>query len=76
MGLAMLVGRFFLIIPALAIGGSLAAKPKVPTTAGTLPTYNPLFGGLIVGVILLVAGLTLLPRPRPGPDPRAPVGLS
>ncbi len=67
MGLAMLVGRFFLIIPALAIGGSLAAKPKVPTTAGTLPTYNPLFGGLIVGVILLVAGLTFFPALALGP---------
>ncbi len=66
-GLAMLVGRFFLIIPALAIGGSLAAKPKVPTTAGTLPTYNPLFGGLIVGVILLVAGLTFFPALALGP---------
>ena len=50
MGLAMLIGRFFLIIPALAIGGSLARKQKVPATAGTFPTDTPLFGGLVVGV--------------------------
>ena len=66
-GIAMLVGRFFLIIPALAIGGSLAAKPKVPETAGTLPTHNPLFGGLIVGVIAIVAGLTFFPALALGP---------
>ena len=66
-GITMLVGRFFLIIPALAIGGSLAAKPRVPETAGTLPTHNPLFGGLIVGVILIVAGLTFFPALALGP---------
>jgi K+-transporting ATPase ATPase A chain len=66
-GIAMLVGRFFLIIPALAIGGSLAAKPKVPATSGTLPTHNPLFGGLIAGVILIVAGLTFFPALALGP---------
>ena len=43
-GIAMLIGRFFLIIPALAVGGSLAGKPKVPTTSGTLPTHTALFG--------------------------------
>src|SRR3954451_657720 len=57
-GVAMLVGRFFLIIPTLAIGASLAGKPKVPTTAGTLPTHTPLFGGLVIGVVIIVAGLT------------------
>jgi K+-transporting ATPase ATPase A chain len=66
-GIAMLVGRFFLIIPALAIGGSLAAKPKVPATSGTLPTHNPLFGGLVVGVIVIVAGLTFFPALALGP---------
>jgi len=66
-GIAMLVGRFFLIIPALAIGGSLAAKPRVPDTAGTLPTHNPLFGGLIVGVVVIVAGLTFFPALALGP---------
>ena len=66
-GLTMLVGRFFLIIPALAIGGSLAAKPRVPETSGTLPTHNPLFGGLVVGVIAIVAGLTFFPALALGP---------
>jgi K+-transporting ATPase ATPase A chain len=66
-GIAMLIGRFFLIIPALAIGGSLAAKPKIPTTAGTLPTHTPLFGGLVVGVIIIVAGLTFFPALALGP---------
>jgi K+-transporting ATPase ATPase A chain len=63
----MLIGRFFLIIPALAVGGSLAAKPKVPATAGTLPTHTPLFGVLIVGVIAIVAGLTFFPALALGP---------
>jgi K+-transporting ATPase ATPase A chain len=66
-GLAMLAGRFFLIIPALAIGGSLAAKPRVPATSGTMPTHNPLFGGLVVGVIVIVAGLTFFPALALGP---------
>ena len=66
-GIAMLIGRFFLIIPALAVGGSLAAKPKVPATSGTLPTHTPLFGLLIVGVIAIVAGLTFFPALTLGP---------
>ncbi len=66
-GIAMLIGRFFLIIPALAVGGSLAAKPKVPATSGTLPTHTPLFGLLIVGVIAIVAGLTFFPALALGP---------
>ena len=74
-GLAMLIGRFFLIIPALAVGGSLAGKPKVPTTAGTLPTHTALFGGLIVGVVDHRRRPDVLPRPRAGPHPRAPLDL-
>jgi len=66
-GFAMLIGRFFLIIPALAVGGSLAGKPKVPTTAGTLPTHTALFGGLVVGVTIIVAGLTFFPALALGP---------
>ena len=66
-GIAMLIGRFFLIIPALAIGGSLAAKPKVPATSGTLPTHTPLFGVLVAGVIAIVAGLTFFPALALGP---------
>ena len=66
-GLAMLVGRFMLIVPALAIGGSLAAKPLVPTTGGTLPTHTPLFGALVAGVVVVVAGLTFFPALALGP---------
>lgn len=66
-GVAMLVGRFLLIIPALAIGGSLVRKNKVPVTAGTFPTDSPLFFGLLTGVILIVAGLTFFPALALGP---------
>ena len=66
-GVSMLMGRFFTIIPALAIGGSLAAKPKVPATSGTLPTHNALFGVLLIGVIVVVAGLTFFPALALGP---------
>ena len=67
LGLAMLVGRFFLIIPVLAIAGSLARKPNVPTTSGTLATHTPLFGGLVVAVIVIIAGLTYFPAVALGP---------
>ena len=66
-GIAMLVGRFFLIIPALAIGGSLVRKQRVPVTAGTFPTDSPLFGGLVAGAIVIVAGLTFFPALALGP---------
>jgi K+-transporting ATPase ATPase A chain len=66
-GVAMILGRFFLIIPAVALAGSLAAKPKVPESAGTLPTHGPLFGGLVVGVVLIIAGLTFFPALALGP---------
>jgi len=67
MGIAMLIGRFGLIIPALAIGGSLVRKQRVPETAGTFPTHTPLFAGLILGVVLIVAGLTFFPALALGP---------
>jgi K+-transporting ATPase ATPase A chain len=66
-GLAMLAGRFLLIIPVLAIGGSLVRKQQVPVTAGTFPTDTPLFGGLIAGVVVIVAGLTFFPALALGP---------
>ena len=66
-GIAMLLGRFGLIIPALAIAGSLARKERVPITAGTFPTGTPLFGGLVTGVVLIVAGLTFFPVLALGP---------
>jgi K+-transporting ATPase ATPase A chain len=67
LGLCMLVGRFFLAVPVLAIAGSLVRKPKVPVTAGTFPTDTPLFAGLVLGVIVIVAGLTFLPVLALGP---------
>ena len=66
-GISMLIGRFFLIIPALAIGGSLVRKQRVPVTAGTFPTDSPLFGGLVTGAIVIVAGLTFFPALALGP---------
>ena len=67
LGIAMLMGRFLVIVPALAIAGSLAAKKKVPASAGTFPTSGGLFVGLLVGVILIVGGLTFLPALALGP---------
>jgi potassium-transporting ATPase potassium-binding subunit len=64
---AMFVGRFFMIIPAMAIAGSLAAKKSVPASAGTFPTTGGLFVGLVVGVILIVGGLTFFPALALGP---------
>jgi K+-transporting ATPase ATPase A chain len=66
-GLAMLVGRFFVIIPAMAIAGSLAAKKVVPASTGTFPTDGGLFVGLLIGVILIVGGLTFFPALALGP---------
>ncbi|MBN8955966.1 MAG: potassium-transporting ATPase subunit KdpA [Rhizobiales bacterium] len=66
-GIAMLVGRFFVIIPAMAIAGSLAAKKAVPASAGTFPTTGGLFIGLLIGVILIVGGLTFFPALALGP---------
>jgi K+-transporting ATPase ATPase A chain len=67
MGLAMLVGRFMLMIPVLAIAGSMARKQPAPATAGTFPTHTPLFGGLVIGVVAVVAGLTFFPALALGP---------
>jgi K+-transporting ATPase ATPase A chain len=67
LGIAMLTGRFLVIIPALAIAGSLAAKKSVPASAGSFPTHGGLFVGLLTGVILIVAGLTFFPALALGP---------
>ncbi len=67
LGFGMLMGRFLVIIPALAIAGSLVAKKTVPASAGTFPTDGPLFVGLLVGTILVVGGLTFLPALALGP---------
>ncbi|MCX5568211.1 potassium-transporting ATPase subunit KdpA [Kaistia nematophila] len=66
-GLAMLMGRFLVIIPAMAIAGSLVTKKVVPASAGTFPTHGPLFVGLLVGVIVIVGGLTFFPALALGP---------
>lgn len=67
LGVAMWLGRFFVIIPMLAIAGSLAAKRYTPETAGSFPTTGPLWTGLLIGIILIVGGLTFLPSLALGP---------
>ncbi len=64
---AMFVGRFWMIIPTMAIAGSLAAKKSVPASAGTFPTTGGLFVGLVVGVIVIIGGLTFFPALALGP---------
>ena len=64
---AMFVGRFFMIVPAMAMAGSLAGKKSIPPSAGTLPTTGGLFVGLVVGVILIIGGLTFFPALALGP---------
>jgi potassium-transporting ATPase potassium-binding subunit len=66
-GVAMFVGRFFMIVPAMAMAGSLAGKKSIPPSAGTLPTTGGLFIGLVVGVILIIGGLTFFPALALGP---------
>jgi K+-transporting ATPase ATPase A chain len=66
-GLAMLIGRYWLAIPALAIAGALAAKKKVPAGAGTLPTHTPLFVVWLIAVVLIVGALNFLPALALGP---------
>ena len=66
-GIAMLIGRYFVIIPMMAVAGSLVAKKIVPTSTGTFPTHGGLFVGLLVGVILIVGGLTFFPALALGP---------
>jgi K+-transporting ATPase ATPase A chain len=66
-GFAMLAGRFWMIVPAMAIAGSLAAKKIVPPSSGTFPTTGGLFVGLLTGVILIIGGLTFFPALALGP---------
>jgi K+-transporting ATPase ATPase A chain len=66
-GIAMLIGRFLMIIPLLAVAGSLARKKVVPASAGTLPTNGALFVGLLVGVVVIVGALTFFPALTLGP---------
>ena len=66
-GLAMLIGRYFVIVPMMAVAGSLVAKKTVPASPGTFPTHGSLFVGLLVGVIVIVGGLTFFPVLALGP---------
>lgn len=78
LAVVMAVGRFGVIVPVLAIAGSLAAKPRQPAGAGTLPTHGPLFVGLLVGTVLLVGALTFIPALALGPvaEHLQPIGHS
>jgi K+-transporting ATPase ATPase A chain len=67
LGLAQLIGRFLFLIPLLAVAGSLAAKRKVPSTAGTFPTHGPLFVGLLIGTVIIIGALTFFPALALGP---------
>jgi potassium-transporting ATPase potassium-binding subunit len=61
LAIAMMIGRFMMIVPMLAVAGSLAAKRLAPPSSGTFPTHGPLFVSLLVGVILIIGGLTFFP---------------
>ena len=67
LALAMFIGRFFVIVPMLAVAGSLAEKSTLHASQGTFPTDGPLFAGLLVGVVLIVGGLTFFPALALGP---------
>jgi K+-transporting ATPase ATPase A chain len=67
LGIAMLLGRFGYVVPVLAMAGSIAAKPKLEPSVGTLPTHGPLFIGLLIGVILIMGGLQFFPAQALGP---------
>ncbi|MBW8028764.1 MAG: potassium-transporting ATPase subunit A, partial [Ferrovum sp.] len=67
LGVVMFFGRFWLILPVLALAGSLAGKKRIPVGAGTLPTHTPLFVLLLVGTVLLVGALTFVPALGLGP---------
>ena len=63
----MLIGRFGILIPVLALGGTLAAKNVVPESLGTFRTDTPMFVALVIGVILIIGGLTFFPAISLGP---------
>ena len=66
-GISMLVGRFLMIVPLLAIAGSMVKKKRVAPSAGTFQTDTPLFAGLLVGVVVIVGALTYFPAVSLGP---------
>jgi len=66
-GISMLIGRYFIAIPILAIAGSLAKKKIVPANIGTLPINNPLFISVLIGIIIIITALVFLPALSLGP---------
>ena len=75
-GFAMLIGRFAMIVPILAIAGSMAAKRRVAPSLGTFPTTGPIFGGLLIGVVVIVGALTYFPALALGPIADALMNLT
>ena len=67
LGVAMLIARYGLIVPVLAMAGSLARKKHTPVSAGTLPTHTPLFVIMLTGIVVLVGALTFVPALALGP---------
>jgi K+-transporting ATPase ATPase A chain len=67
LGVVMMAARYWLIVPALALAGSLVAKKRIPASAGTLPTDTPLFVGWLIGVVVIVGALSFLPALALGP---------
>jgi K+-transporting ATPase ATPase A chain len=67
LGMAMLLGRFMMILPMLAIAGNLAGKKQTPATLGTFPVTGPLFTGLLIGVVVILGALTFFPALSLGP---------
>jgi K+-transporting ATPase ATPase A chain len=67
LGIVMWIGRFWPVVAALAIAGSLAAKKRIPVTEGTMPTHGPLFIALLIGTILLIGVLNYVPALALGP---------
>ena len=67
LGLAMFFGRIWLMIPVLALAGSLAAKKRIPSSTGTMATHTPLFIGLLIGTVILVGALNFVPALALGP---------
>lgn len=67
LGISMFIGRYFIIIPVLAIAGAMAAKNTTPVSAGTLPTHTPLFVSMLVGIVMIIGVLTYVPSLALGP---------
>jgi K+-transporting ATPase ATPase A chain len=67
LGLVMFFARYWIIVPVLAIAGSMVTKKKVPVSAGTLPTHTPLFVGVLIGTVIIIGALSFFPALALGP---------